>query len=94
LPPKAVIFAHDVISGKPSAMAIILRAATPSVPELQKGLDTKAATAHRHPIARTNCTSLIVPFQGPADQKLYVLFSFDAIRGNILHISSNFTPIS
>ena len=36
---------------------------------------------------------LIVPFQGACtDQKLYVLFSFDAIRGNILHISSNFTP--
>ena len=36
---------------------------------------------------------LIVPFQGAsADQKLYVLLSFDAIRGNILHISSNFTP--
>lgn len=35
---------------------------------------------------------LIVPFQGAsADQKLYVLLSFDAIRGNILHISSNFT---
>lgn len=37
--------------------------------------------------------SLIVPFQGTsADQQLYVLLSFDAIRGNILHISSNFTP--
>ena len=36
---------------------------------------------------------LIVPFQGAsADQQLYVLLSFDAIRGNILHISSNFTP--
>ncbi len=36
---------------------------------------------------------MIVPFQGAsADQQLYVLFSFDAIRGNILHISSNFTP--
>lgn len=36
---------------------------------------------------------LIVPFQGACtEQKLYVLFSFDAIRGNVLHISSNFTP--
>ena len=36
---------------------------------------------------------LLVPFQGACtDQKLYVLLSFDAIRGNILHISSNFTP--
>lgn len=36
---------------------------------------------------------LIVPFQGAsADQKLYILLSFDAIRGNILHVSSNFTP--
>ncbi|MGV3815765.1 cytoplasmic protein [Citrobacter freundii] len=36
---------------------------------------------------------LIVPFQGACtDQKLYVLLSFDAIHGNILHISSNFTP--
>lgn len=36
---------------------------------------------------------LIVPFQGACtDQKLYVLLSFDAIRGNILHISSNFAP--
>ncbi|MBJ8402264.1 MULTISPECIES: cytoplasmic protein [Citrobacter] len=35
---------------------------------------------------------LIVPFQGvSADQQLYVLLSFDAIRGNVLHISSNFT---
>lgn len=38
-------------------------------------------------------TPLIVSFQGAsADQKLYVLLSFDAIRGNMLHISSNFTP--
>lgn len=36
---------------------------------------------------------LIVPFQGAsAGQKLYLLLSFDAIRGNILHVSSNFTP--
>lgn len=36
---------------------------------------------------------LIVPFQGAsADQKLYILLSFDAIRGNILHVSSNYTP--
>lgn len=36
---------------------------------------------------------LIVPFQGAsAGQQLYVLLSFDAIRGNVLHISSNFTP--
>lgn len=36
---------------------------------------------------------LIVPFQGAsAEQKLYILLSFDAIRGNILHVSSNFTP--
>lgn len=36
---------------------------------------------------------LIVPFQGACtEQKLYVLLSFDAIRGNVLHISSNFTP--
>jgi len=35
---------------------------------------------------------LIVSFQGNcADQKLYVLISFDAIRGNILHLSTNFT---
>lgn len=36
---------------------------------------------------------LLVPFQGvSADQHLYVLLSFDAIHGNVLHISSNFTP--
>lgn len=36
---------------------------------------------------------LILPFQGAsADQQLYFLLSFDAIRGNIIHISSNFTP--
>ncbi|RNL66934.1 cytoplasmic protein [Citrobacter sp. MH181794] len=36
---------------------------------------------------------LIVPFQGAStDQKLYVLLSFDAIRGDVLHVSSNFTP--
>lgn len=36
--------------------------------------------------------SLIVPFQGAcAAQKLFVLLSFDAIRGNVLHISTNFT---
>ncbi|TKV09241.1 cytoplasmic protein [Citrobacter sp. wls619] len=35
---------------------------------------------------------LIVPFQGgEAEQKLYVLLSFDAIQGNILHLSTNFT---
>lgn len=35
----------------------------------------------------------IVDFQGAlAAQKLYFLFSFDAIRGNIIHLSSNFSP--
>ncbi|HFL5522585.1 TPA: cytoplasmic protein [Salmonella bongori] len=39
--------------------------------------------------------ALIVPFQGSsASQQLYVIVSFDAIRGNILHISGNFTPLS
>lgn len=38
---------------------------------------------------------LTVPFQGASiDQTLYILLSFDAMRGNILHISSNFTPHS
>lgn len=47
------------------------------------------------PLEQIVTVPLIVPFQGAsADQKLYVLFSFDAIRGNILHISSNFTPHS
>ena len=36
---------------------------------------------------------LIVPFQGAsATQKLYLLLSVDTFRGNVLHISSNFTP--
>ena len=35
----------------------------------------------------------IMDFQGElAAQKLYLLFSFDAVRGNILHVSSNYTP--
>lgn len=34
-----------------------------------------------------------MPFQGRyAEQKLYVLLSFDADRGSVLHISTNFTP--
>lgn len=38
---------------------------------------------------------LIVPFQGVnALQQLYFLLSFDAIRGNVLHVSSNFTPLA
>ncbi|VUS48254.1 cytoplasmic protein [Klebsiella spallanzanii] len=38
---------------------------------------------------------LIVPFQGTHEgQKLYVLLSFDAVRGNVLHLSTNFTPFS
>lgn len=38
---------------------------------------------------------LIVPFQGArAAQNLYFLLSFDAIHGNVIHISSNFTPHS
>lgn len=41
---------------------------------------------------RIETVPLIVPFEGAeADQKLYVLLSFDAIRGNILHLSTNFT---
>lgn len=37
-------------------------------------------------------TSMIVPFQGAlAAQNLYLLLSFDAVRGNVIHISSNFT---
>lgn len=36
--------------------------------------------------------ALLVPFQGVSGgQKLYVLISFDAIHGNILHLSTNFT---
>lgn len=39
---------------------------------------------------------LIVPFQGTHEgqRKLYVLLSFDAVRGNVLHLSTNFTPLS
>ncbi|MBP1523656.1 hypothetical protein IVZ55_14780 [Salmonella enterica subsp. enterica serovar Worthington] len=38
---------------------------------------------------------LLVPFQGAnAFQQLYFLFSFDAVRGNVLHLSSNFTLLS
>lgn len=45
------------------------------------------------PPAQIATIPLIIPFQGvSADQQLYVLLSFDAIRGNVLHISSNFTP--
>ena len=41
---------------------------------------------------RIETVPLIVPFQGSsAEQKLYVLLSFDATSGNILHISTNFT---
>ena len=41
---------------------------------------------------RIESVPLIVPFQGrSAGQKLYVLLSFDAVRGNILHLSTNFT---
>lgn len=33
-----------------------------------------------------------MPFQGVSSgQKLYVLISFDALRGNILHLSTNYT---
>jgi len=46
-----------------------------------------------HPPEQIATVPLIVPFQGArTDQKLYLILSFDAIRGNILHISSNFTP--
>lgn len=35
----------------------------------------------------------ITPFQGAyAGQSLYCLLSFDAINGNVLHVSSNFSP--
>lgn len=44
------------------------------------------------PPVQIETVPLIVPFQGGrGDQKLYVLLSFDAIRGNILHLSTNFT---
>jgi len=36
--------------------------------------------------------AILVPFQGASGgQKLYVLISFDALRGNILHLSTNYT---
>ena len=36
---------------------------------------------------------LLLPFQGAsASQQLYVLISVDAVRGNVLSVSSNFTP--
>lgn len=41
---------------------------------------------------RIETVALIVPFQGNStEQKLYVLLSFDAVRGNVLHVSTNFT---
>lgn len=44
------------------------------------------------PPERIETVSLVVPFQGgSAEQKLYVLLSFDAVCGNVLHISTNFT---
>ena len=44
------------------------------------------------PPERIETVPLIVPFQGSsAEQKLYVLLSFDAVCGNVLHISTNFT---
>ncbi|MBV8044620.1 cytoplasmic protein [Pluralibacter sp.] len=44
------------------------------------------------PPERIETVPLIVPFQGErAEQKLYVLLSFDATHGNILHLSTNFT---
>lgn len=59
----------------------------------------KVWTAKRRPLTpieppeQIATVPLIVPFQGAsADQKLYILLSFDAIHGNILHVSSNFTP--
>nr|WP_318384514.1 cytoplasmic protein [uncultured Enterobacter sp.] len=46
-----------------------------------------------HPPEQIATAPLIVPFQGArAGQKLYVLLSVDAVRGNVLHVSSNFTP--
>lgn len=46
------------------------------------------------PPERIETVALIVPFQGnSAKQKLYVLLSFDAINGNILHLSTNYTPL-
>lgn len=47
----------------------------------------------RHPPEQIVTVPLVVPFQGAStDQKLYTLLSFDAIRGNVLYVSSNFTP--
>lgn len=41
---------------------------------------------------RIETVSLIVPFQGnSSEQRLYILLSFDAARGNILHLSTNYT---
>jgi hypothetical protein len=54
---------------------------------------TPKQPAHRHPIARTICSVLIVPFQGAnAASKLYVLFSFDAFAV-MLCILPQFHPI-
>lgn len=87
-------FAHVATSEKSFAMGIIPRVASASSAETAKSVDTKAGASHQHRFARTNSDdSLARPFQGvSAGQQLYVLLSFDAIRGNVLHISSNFTP--
>ncbi|QUI98975.1 hypothetical protein KCP74_03920 [Salmonella enterica subsp. enterica] len=37
---------------------------------------------------------LVLPFQGRMPSAIVLLFSFDAVRGNILHLSSNFTLLS
>lgn len=58
-----------------------------------KSLDTQTAKAKKNSVSRTywNCvTGCTVPGR-IAEQKLYVLISFDAIRGNIIHLSTNFT---
>lgn len=87
-------FAQVVTNGAQSAMAEILRAVSAFSVGRVKGLDAQTTAAHTfEPPEQIATVPLIVPFQGAsADQKLYVLLSFDAIRGNILHVSSNFTP--
>jgi hypothetical protein len=93
MPLKEVFFVLYVIAKKRFAMAITRRNTAHPVPRLQK-VWTPKQQLRREMVSpeRIETVSLIVPFQGnSAEQKLYVLLSFDATRGNILHLSTNFT---
>lgn len=82
---ETILYGHNPLGSQRVQCQGCKKVWTPKHPQLTSSL----------PPEQIATVPLLVPFQGAcAEQQLYVLLSFDAIRGNVLHVSSNFTSLT